>query len=347
MSTIFATELSWENSLAQIEDKSVNLCLSDLPYPTTERYRRVGTTTRTKKSVASSNAWYPVMSIAELCEFLAALYPKMAQDSYAFLYVDRDTELLLQTALGVAAKLREITDRMTSNPDATGFSGAIKDRIGWGWRNSTDVFTGSRPPKKWQEDEPFCAWLVEQEYAKPQEGAPSPCVAEGSIIYWWEAWRACAEHFFGREGEGPDVFRWVKTTNDGERLRPGTGYHGVRCTEQILCLTKGKPKPRKGERWNNALFAPRPRLLNESGEVIKTASPKSVSIARKLIRAGSDVGQVVYDPFVGCGTHAEAILAEKRVGIVNDVDLSTFYSNMRSLAVRQPEEAKTWRLVSL
>lgn len=340
MSQIFATELPWPTFLEQLDDGSVRLGLSDLPYPTTERHRRVGTKTRTKNSGASSNDWYPVLSIDELCEFLAALYPKMAPDTYAFLYVDRDTELLLQAELGVADKLREITDRLTSDPKAPGFTGAIKDRIGWGWRNSSDLFENpGEPPSEWQQDESYCAWLLEQEYARLDDnGRLVSNISLGSAINRWEAWRG-AQVAMAAPG-ALDVARWVKTTNDGERLRPGTGYHGVKCTDQILCLTKGRPKARKGHRWLNALFAPRKTYRDADGKVIKLASPKPESIARALIRAGSDIGDTVCDPFVGSGTHALAIHAEKRIGIVNDLDLGVFYSMMAAAGC-------PWRLVSL
>lgn len=320
---LIATELPWQESIAALDDGDVKLCLTDLPYPTTERHRRVGTTTRTKKSSASSNSWFGVLSIEELCLFLEALFPKMAKDTYAFVYVDRDTELLLQAELGVAAKLREITDRLTSDPLAPGFTGAIKDRIGWGWRNSSDWLTPGAEKNEWKSDPDFVSWLHEREY----EG----CSA-GAILYMYEAW--CGSRSMPAEDE---VVRWVKTTIDGERLRPGTGYHGVRCTEQLLCLTKGKPKPRKGQRWPNAMFAARPTLRDADGQAVREGTPKPISIARRLIRAGTQKGDLVYDPFVGSGNHAIATHQEGRFGYFNDLNLGLFRLNLNVVSVPYQE----------
>jgi hypothetical protein len=251
----------------ELEDGSIGMTLTDIPYPTTERFRAIGTTTRTKKSGASSNPWYGVLTIAQLAHFLGLLYQKHKNNTYAFIYCDRDTELLLQVELGVARRLREIVDQKRATSEA------IRDDIGWGWRNGTD---------------------------------------------WFEVPGGEAD-----SDEGPSFARWVKTTLDGTKERPGTGYHGVRCTETLLCLTKGKPKPRK--RWNNALFAPRPALPKE----VEAASPKPYDIAVELVRAGSDAGDLVVDPFVGCGVHALAIHHEGRLAVVNDIQLGSFRTHLR------------------
>lgn len=52
-------------------------------------------------------------------------------------------------------------------------------------------------------------------------------------------------------------FAWVKTTNDGRRLRIGTGYHTRSSFEQCWIGTKGKGYERADKGVKQVLFAPR------------------------------------------------------------------------------------------
>lgn len=276
MGDIFLNQGDVFEFLEQLEDASLDGVLTDLPYPTTERYRAIGTTTRTKQSTRSSNPWYGVMTLDELSRVLDVLYAKLKQDTYAFVYVDYDTAMLLQHMRGVADDLRRIVDEKLAT------SRAPFDHVGFGWRNPTTWV------KTTLDSQPLAELLVDA-----GDGDPA---ADARIRKRFENWEAL-------------------------KLAPGTGYHGARCSELVLCLAKGSPQPQKGHRWNNVMFAPRPQ--KPEGATIDAGSPKPPSIAEKLTRAMSAPGGLICDPFVGCGTHAVGVTAAECTIIANDVDTST------------------------
>lgn len=108
--TIFLSTADVFTFLDTIAPESLDGVLTDVPFPTTERFRAIGTTTRTKQSTKSSNRWYSVMSIPTLNKVLDKLYDKMKPNSYAFIYVDEATKDLLQFTRGVLQDLLELND---------------------------------------------------------------------------------------------------------------------------------------------------------------------------------------------------------------------------------------------
>lgn len=126
---IWAAEMDVFDFLDEIEDESLDGVLTDLPWPTTERHRNRGTTTRTKKSEKSSNEWYDVMWIPELVRFFGALYPKLKDGAHCFAYCDDPTYLLLAFHMGMIGNLDKLTQPGVANSDAP------KDRFGWRWWN--------------------------------------------------------------------------------------------------------------------------------------------------------------------------------------------------------------------
>lgn len=249
-----AYELDVFDFLKRCEGYGFAACVTDLPYPTKERHRSRGTKTRLKVSEGSNNPWFGVLSIADLCRALEGIYKALAGDSYAYVYVDDDTYLLLAAELGVTTDL----DRLIGMPT----SQAPRDAIGFGW--------------------------------------------------WTPA-------------------TWVKTVRDpgacdacGEpvpRVAGGMGYHGAQSTERILILEKGKLRMR--ERFNNAFLSPRPSA-KPKGATLEAATPKPPEIAAQLVRATTPPGGVVFDPFIGCGTHLKGFRDAGCHAIVNDVNLATF-----------------------
>lgn len=127
--------------LASLKGAGLNGCITDLPYPTLERHRARGTTTRLKASAASSNPWFGTMTIPELARALAGIYDALATNAYAFVYVDDSTALLLAAHLGVPGKLDALTYKKTSE--------APRDSIGFAWWNPcTWVKTANNDPTK-------------------------------------------------------------------------------------------------------------------------------------------------------------------------------------------------------
>jgi site-specific DNA-methyltransferase (adenine-specific) len=246
--TILAYEHDVFDFLSRTEGLDIDGCLTDFPYPTLERHRRVGTTTRLKESSASSNPWFKTLSIEALCDVLAGIFRSLRKGSYAFVYVDSDTQMLLQHALGVAEALLPLLDKATSR--------APVDKIGFAWW----------APATWGKVD--------------KHGAPSG----------------------------------------------GMGFHGARCTEQILILEKppAAGKSSKLRRFNNLFLQRRPAKRPENA-TIDAATPKPISIAATLAWAmGADATQetiTLMDPFVGCGNHAVGFSQAGADAVVNDAAL--------------------------
>ena len=129
MGEVWAAERDVFAFLDDVLDESLDGVITDLPYPTTERHRARGTTTRTKQSASSSNAWYAVLSIDQLAQVLTVLYAKLKPDTYLFAYVDDSTYLLLAQRLGMIDDLAKLTQPGVAN------SRAPRDSIGFGWWN--------------------------------------------------------------------------------------------------------------------------------------------------------------------------------------------------------------------
>ncbi len=84
---------------------SVDLLVTDPPYESLEKHRAVGTTTRLKKSKASSNAWFEVFPNARFPELFEAAYRVLKSDSHFYLFCDQET-MFVAKPLAEAAGFR-------------------------------------------------------------------------------------------------------------------------------------------------------------------------------------------------------------------------------------------------
>jgi site-specific DNA-methyltransferase (adenine-specific) len=80
--------VTWLSSLA---DQSVDLVVTDPAYESLEKYRAVGTTTRLKRSRASSNDWFAIFPDARFPALFAELYRVLRKDRHLYLYCDQAT----------------------------------------------------------------------------------------------------------------------------------------------------------------------------------------------------------------------------------------------------------------
>jgi site-specific DNA-methyltransferase (adenine-specific) len=114
--TIYASERDVFAFLKCLGDESMDGCITDLPYPTLERHRAIGSTTRL------TTDWFPTLPFDALVNVLAEVYRVLKRDSYAFVFVDYESAVLLADAAG-ASYLR-----------VSGSQGP-RDRIGFTWWN--------------------------------------------------------------------------------------------------------------------------------------------------------------------------------------------------------------------
>jgi site-specific DNA-methyltransferase (adenine-specific) len=75
-----------------------DLVVTDPPYESLEKHRKVGTTTRLKQSAGSSNEWFEVIGNERLAELMALLHRALKQDTHCYVFCDQETLFALKPA---------------------------------------------------------------------------------------------------------------------------------------------------------------------------------------------------------------------------------------------------------
>ncbi len=44
--------------------------------------------------------------------------------------------------------------------------------------------------KRWRDDQDFCEWMIATRYGRKTEGAVTPSLSDGAVLYMWEAFQA-------------------------------------------------------------------------------------------------------------------------------------------------------------
>ncbi len=94
-----ADALHW---LQGLPSDSVDLIVTDPPYESLEKHRAVGTTTRLKRSRASSNDWFPVFPNARFPELFREAYRVLKRDRHFYLFCDQETLFVAKPAAEAA-----------------------------------------------------------------------------------------------------------------------------------------------------------------------------------------------------------------------------------------------------
>ncbi|TOP11293.1 DNA methylase N-4, partial [Vibrio parahaemolyticus] len=74
--------VEWLSTLA---DASVDLVITDPPYESLEKHRKIGTTTRLKVSKASSNQWFQIFPNERFESLLQEVYRVLKKNSHFYL----------------------------------------------------------------------------------------------------------------------------------------------------------------------------------------------------------------------------------------------------------------------
>jgi site-specific DNA-methyltransferase (adenine-specific) len=77
--------------LRGLPGESVDLCITDPPYESLEKHRAIGTTTRLKQSLGSSNEWFDVFPNERFPELFREVYRVLRRDSHFYLFCDQET----------------------------------------------------------------------------------------------------------------------------------------------------------------------------------------------------------------------------------------------------------------
>lgn len=85
--------LTW---LSTLDSGSVDLVVTDPPYESLEKHRKVGTTTRLKNSKSSSNAWFDIFPNSRLEDLMVELYRVLKKNTHCYIFCDQETMFYLK-----------------------------------------------------------------------------------------------------------------------------------------------------------------------------------------------------------------------------------------------------------
>ncbi|MDK9776566.1 MULTISPECIES: site-specific DNA-methyltransferase [unclassified Vibrio] len=82
--------------LSTLTDASVDLVITDPPYESLEKHRKIGTTTRLKVSKASSNQWFQIFPNERFESLLQEVYRVLKKNSHFYLFCDQETMFVIK-----------------------------------------------------------------------------------------------------------------------------------------------------------------------------------------------------------------------------------------------------------
>jgi site-specific DNA-methyltransferase (adenine-specific) len=94
MTTTSSFELLQEDAVSfmtRLPDHSADLVITDPPYESLEKHRARGTTTRLKKSKASSNEWFDIFPNRRFPDLLEQVYRVLRPNAHFYLFCDSET----------------------------------------------------------------------------------------------------------------------------------------------------------------------------------------------------------------------------------------------------------------
>lgn len=77
--------------LEGLADESVDLVVTDPPYESLEKHRKIGTTTRLKHSDASSNDWFEIFPNSRFEELFEEIYRVLKKNRHFYMMCDQET----------------------------------------------------------------------------------------------------------------------------------------------------------------------------------------------------------------------------------------------------------------
>ncbi|MEZ8099834.1 DNA-methyltransferase [Vibrio bivalvicida] len=82
--------------LSTLDKASVDLLITDPPYESLEKHRKIGTTTRLKVSKASSNQWFEIFPNDRFEALLSEVYRVLKNHSHFYLFCDQETMFVIK-----------------------------------------------------------------------------------------------------------------------------------------------------------------------------------------------------------------------------------------------------------
>lgn len=84
------------NWLSTLADASVDLIITDPPYESLEKHRKIGTTTRLKVSKSSSNQWFDIFPNSRFESLLKEVFRVLKNNSHFYLFCDQETMFVVK-----------------------------------------------------------------------------------------------------------------------------------------------------------------------------------------------------------------------------------------------------------
>ncbi len=82
--------------LKEQKDASIDLLITDPPYESLEKHRKVGTTTRLKNSKSSSNKWFKIFPNSRFEELFFEIYRVLKKNTHFYLFCDQETAFIVK-----------------------------------------------------------------------------------------------------------------------------------------------------------------------------------------------------------------------------------------------------------
>lgn len=82
--------------LKTLPSGSVDLFITDPPYESLEKHRKIGTTTRLKVSKSSSNEWFDIFPNDRFQSLLTEVYRVLKKNSHFYIFCDQETMFFLK-----------------------------------------------------------------------------------------------------------------------------------------------------------------------------------------------------------------------------------------------------------
>lgn len=91
MVTVNLSRMDAVTWLRALPDCSVDLLITDLPYESLEKHRKIGTTTRLKESKSSSNQWFSIFPNDRFGALFAEAYRVLKKNAHFYFMCDQET----------------------------------------------------------------------------------------------------------------------------------------------------------------------------------------------------------------------------------------------------------------
>jgi site-specific DNA-methyltransferase (adenine-specific) len=96
--THWVAEQGFMSFLVSFDSESIDLIITDPPYESLEKWRKIGSTTRLKHSDRSSNDWFPVIKNEQFPYLARELYRVLKNNTHCYIFSDQESMFHLKPA---------------------------------------------------------------------------------------------------------------------------------------------------------------------------------------------------------------------------------------------------------